>query len=182
MKAIDVFLQKYRIKKALSFIQNGSSILDIGCYDGMLFLMLKNKICRGVGVDPLDAPWLCGNDFLKITGKFPDDLSLDEKFDVITMIASVEHISSDRLSALPEQCADYLKPDGLVVMTIPSPIVDSIIEFLVWIKIADGMSLEEHYGVTPKVIHSTFCRKHFHLETKKPFQFGLNQLFVFKKK
>ena len=182
MKILDRLLQKHRILKAAPYITRGSSVLDIGCCDGTLFQALKDRISRGVGVDPLDHPFWVGDRFQRIIGSFPEDVPHLGEFDAITMLAVLEHFPSYKLETLPLSCAKYLKSGGLLIITMPSPSVDYILEFLKWIRLVDGMSLEEHHGLPTEVIPSIFCRKYFDLKIKKSFQFGLNNLFVFQKK
>ena len=182
MKALDRLLQKYRILKAARYITRGMSVLDIGCDDGTLFQALEDRISRGVGVDPLDHPWRIGDRFQRITGSFPEDVPHLGEFDAITMLAVLEHFPADKLQTMPGSCAKYLKSGGLLIITMPSPIVDYILLVLQWIRLIDGMSLEEHHGLPAKVIPTIFCHKYFTLKVKKSFQFGLNNLFVFQKK
>ena len=44
------------------------------------------------------------------------------------------------------------------------------------------MSLEEHYGFDPRDVPGLFCKEYFEMLNFSKFQFGLNNLFVFKKK
>lgn len=182
MTALDRLLQKHRILKAARYITRGMSVLDIGCCDGALFQMLKDRISKGVGIDPVHHPIWIGERFQRIIGSFPEDVHNLGEFDAITMLAVLEHVPSDKLETLPLSCAKYLKGNGLLIITMPSPIVDYILKFLQWIRMVDGMSLEEHHGLSAETILALFCREYFDLIIKKSFQFGLNNLFVFQKK
>jgi hypothetical protein len=75
---------------------------------------------------------------------------------------------------------NLLKPKGRVIVTVPSPQVDYILEILLKLKLIDGMSLEEHYGFKPSDTEIIFS-KGFKLIKKKKFQLGLNNLYVFEK-
>ena len=182
MKTLDRVLQRWRIRKAAPYIAPGISILDIGCYDGALFKELKDHISFYVGVDPLDYPSLNDSRSRRIVGVFPDDIPEIGPFDVITMLAVLEHFPLDRLKTLPLHCAKYLKSGGLLVVTIPSPSVDYILKFFKWIRIIEAVGLREHYGLAPEIIPSIFCREYFDLKVKESFQLGLNNLLVFQKK
>lgn len=181
MKKFDRFLQKYRIWKASPYILPGMSVFDIGCHDGTLFRELGNRISHGVGIDPLEQLSWPDSRFLRLVGSFPDDFPEVGEFDVITMLAVLEHFPVEKLGTLPGHIARYLKPGGLLVITIPSPMVNNILAFLKWMRVIDGMSLEEHRGLTVDSVLSVFS-EYFELKVRKSFQFGLNNLLVYQKR
>ena len=51
MKSLDKYLQDVRIRKSGDYINEGSTVLDVGSTDGILFKKLK-KIKYGVGIEP----------------------------------------------------------------------------------------------------------------------------------
>ena len=181
MKALDRFLQKYRIRKALPYILPGRSVLDIGCHDGRLFRELGDRISMGVGVDLLNEPSWPNGRFRRIVGSFPDDVPETEEFDVITMLAVLEHFPADKLKSLPGHIARFLKPGGLLIITMPSPSVDYLLALLKWLGVIEGMSLEEHHGLTLARVLSVFSES-FDLKVRKSFQFGLNNLLIYQKR
>jgi SAM-dependent methyltransferase len=178
MKAIDRMIQRRRIDMAVPYLGPGKRVLDIGCADGALFRHLPH-LTGGVGLDPdLDAPTAVhGNVLLK--GFFPDDLPDDRPFDVITMLAVLEHIPADAQPALAQNCARYLRPGGHVIITVPEPAVDHILALLRAVRLIDGMSLEQHYGFEVASTLPTFQGAGLAMVKAKRFQFGLNNLFVF---
>jgi 2-polyprenyl-3-methyl-5-hydroxy-6-metoxy-1,4-benzoquinol methylase len=181
MKAIDKLLQSWRIEKVRRFILPGSRVLDIGCSNGELFHRYGPQIDEGVGIDPdLGKSRSTGHIHL-LRGVFPDALLDGRLFDVITMLAVVEHIPSDQQDTLARNCSRLLKPGGVLAITVPSPLVDRILAFLKALRLIDGMSLEQHYGYDPSATVPTFAVDGLiPLEVGK-FQFGLNNLFVFLK-
>jgi hypothetical protein len=56
--------------------------------------------------------------------------------------------------------------------------VDPLIAVLCRLRLADGMSLDEHHGFDPRTTPRIFRRHGFALEHQRRFQFGLNHLFV----
>jgi 2-polyprenyl-3-methyl-5-hydroxy-6-metoxy-1,4-benzoquinol methylase len=181
MKKFDRFLQKYRIWKASPYILPGRSVLDIGCHDGTLFRELGERISHGVGIDPLEPSSWVDDRFLRIVGSFPDDVPELGEFDVITMLAVLEHFPDDKIETLPCHIARFLKPGGLLVITIPSPRVNDILALLKWMRVIEGMSLEEHHGLTVDTVLTVFSQ-YFELKVRKSFQFGLNNLLVYQKR
>ena len=181
MKPVDRMLQRWRIAQARPYIASGARVLDIGCADGVLFDRLKSRIGEGIGIDPdLDHSVDMGH-YRLIAGWFPQDLPDARPFDVITMLAVLEHLPPDHLTRLAQDCAQFLKPGGYLVVTVPSPAVDRILDLLKLVSIIDGMSLEEHHGFDPGKTISIFSVGGLALVKAKKFQIGLNNLFVFSK-
>jgi hypothetical protein len=104
-----------------------------------------------------------------------------EPFDAITMLAVLEHISSTQHSDLRDECVRLLKPGGLLIITVPSPAVDRILDLLRRLHLVAGMALHEHHGFDPKGIPERFSGHGLVLVRAKRFQLGLNNLFVFRR-
>lgn len=181
MRFGDRLLQRWRIRKARPFIPHRGRVLDIGCAEGSLFRQLDKVISEGIGMDPhIDRSQHFGK-FRLIAGEFPRDLPNQEPFDAITMLAVLEHIPREAQKVLARNCATYLKPGGNVIITVPSPAVDTILAWLKRMRVVDGMSLEEHYGFTPRETIEIFTGAGLRLVKGERFQFGLNNLYVFQK-
>ena len=58
--------------------------------------------------------------------------------------------------------------------------VDTILDVLAFLKLIDGMSLEQHYGFEPGDTPGIF-EGLLELRVDRSFQLGLNRLFVFEK-
>lgn len=181
MKTVDRIIQYLRIRKIRPYIAHGARVLDIGCADGALFKQLKLLIREGVGIDPdLDQSVTMKN-YRLIAGQFPKDLPDTQPFDVIIMLAVLEHIPPGHQEQLAKKCAQFLKPGGELVITIPSPKADRILSLLQFMRVIDGMSLEDHYGFDVNKTPSIFSVGGLTLVKSEKFQLGLNNLFVFKK-
>lgn len=182
MKALDRFLQRWRIAQARPYIAPGTRVLDIGCADGALFRQLGARIGEGVGVDPnLERPMVVGRGRL-VAGRFPQDLPDARPYDVITLLAVVEHVPAEHLARLAQDCARFLQPGGCLVITTPSAAVDRILDWLKRLRLIDGMSLDEHHGFDPGQTPALFSVGGLQLEKAARFQLGLNHLFVFRKR
>ncbi len=181
MTLIDNILQRWRIAKAAQFIAPGARVLDIGSSDGALFQALGDRLGSGLGVEPtLAADRDLGRIQFK-AGFFPEAIpAASEPFDVITMLAVLEHFPDQAYAGLGANCAKFLKPKGRLVITVPSPLVDHILAVLKWFRLIDGMSLEEHHGYDTGRT-ATLFDPHFRLIRHQRFQLGLNNLFVFEK-
>jgi SAM-dependent methyltransferase len=181
MTAIDRLLQRWRISKARPYVAPGARLLDIGCADGELFRRIPN-VAAGIGVDP-DLP-ACrpplANAVL-LSGHFPEALPDHEPFDVITLLAVLEHVPTGAQTALAMECAHHLKPGGYLVITVPSPLVDHILSVLRFCRLIHGMALEQHYGYDPRQTAGLFAVGGLRLIRARRFQLGLNHLFVFQK-
>ena len=180
MTGLDRFIQRYRINKVKPYIPNSSRVLDIGCADGSLFRHLR-FLKEGVGIDPdvTDAQSVPNAKLYK--GFFPEALPNASLFDVITLLAILEHLPGDAQKQLARNCYFYLKPGGRVIITVPSPAVDNILDILIAMRLVDGMHAEQHYGFDVSGTPSLFEAAGFRTMRQKKFQMGLNNLFVFEK-
>jgi SAM-dependent methyltransferase len=181
VKHVDRILQQWRIRRASPWIRNGARVLDVGCFDDALFAALGRRLGSGVGVDPLLTGPVERDRFRLMAGHFPDVQLADSSFDAITMLAVLEHVPPAQLGRWAQVCARLLVPGGVVVATVPAPAVDHILAVLMRLRIADGMSVEEHHGFKPEVALAVFLRAGFVLAHQSRFQLGLNNLFVFAK-
>ncbi|GGG48662.1 class I SAM-dependent methyltransferase [Bizionia arctica] len=180
MKALDTYLQNVRIKKAKKFIRKNDAVLDIGSVDGVMFDKWKEIISYSYGIDPILKQEIKKDNYTLLPGKFPEDIPENLTFNAITMLAVLEHIPQEVQEEMSQGFYNLLKPKGRVIITVPSPQVDFILEVLLKLKLIDGMSLEEHYGFKPSDTEKLFS-KGFKLIEKRKFQLGLNNLYVFEK-
>jgi 2-polyprenyl-3-methyl-5-hydroxy-6-metoxy-1,4-benzoquinol methylase len=180
MKTGDRLIQQWRMRVAARWIPKDSRVLDVGCHQGEFFAWLGERIAPSVGYDPLYDGHPNGNRHQFLPEMFREGLPLDsQSFDAITLLATIEHIQDK--SIIARESARLLRRGGCVIITVPSPLVDRILDFLVAIKLVDGMSLEEHHGFLPQDLPGIFIPAGFKLRKKQKFQFGLNNLYVFKR-
>lgn len=179
MKALDRFLQRWRIGKALPFIRRNDRLLDVGCYDRSLIDRARPRIASAVGIDSNVSS--SREDRVEILqGHFPDSPRFDDaSFDCISMLAVLEHV--DEPAALATECERILAPGGRLILTVPHPRVDLILDALMFIRLIDGMATEEHHGFDVKQTRSLFEAANLSLYRESQFQLGLNRLYVFEK-
>jgi len=178
MRLGDTVLQSWRIRKASPYIPVGAHVLDIGCSDGALFRVLRDRIASGIGIDTDAVPSDYGR-FRFIRGPAPGGLPVGSTFDAITLLAVLEHIPPSAQRELAVSCAGLLKLGGRLICTVPSPKVDSLIHLGQQLGLLDGIAEHEHYGFEPSQTVRLFIDRGFTLQRASRFQLGLNNLFVF---
>jgi len=167
---------------AAPFIPPGASVLDIGSADGALFREirgLQNSVGVDLELDRQNLPKLPGLIFYE--GMFPDVLPVPRTFDVITMLATLEHIPPAGLDPLAQACAAHLRTGGLLIISVPSPRVDSILAVLQTLRVIHGMATEQHHGFDVRQTPGIFAPWKLELIVHRRFQLGLNNLFVFRR-
>jgi ubiquinone/menaquinone biosynthesis C-methylase UbiE len=180
MKRVDRLLQTWRIRKASKMICQNDKVLDIGCYQGEFLEYVEKIISLGIGYDPL-AREKDRNEKIKL---YPSDFFEplpfpDHFFDAIVMLASIEHISDREMIA--REGFRLLKPGGRVIITVPQPAVDYLLDILIRFRLAAGMSLEQHSGFKPSSLIDIFSKHGFRLKRSKKFQLGFNNLIEFER-
>ncbi len=63
-----------------------------------------------------------------------------------------------------------------MIITVPAPIVDRIVELLRALRLAHGMDIEAHHGYRPEETPRHFAG--FRLVKHEAFELGLNHLYV----
>lgn len=172
MTPLDRALQRIRVRAALPHIPTDARVLDVGCADGVLSAALGPRVGEYVGIDP-DSP--DGHPHLQ-RGRFPDDLRANGPFDVITMLAVFEHFPDAERARVVHACRTLLRPGGRVIVTVPAPVVDRIVDVLRALRLVHGMDIEAHHGYRPEETPRHF--EGFRVVTHRTFELGLNHLFV----
>jgi SAM-dependent methyltransferase len=178
---LDRILRGWRFMKARRFIQPGAAVLDVGCLDGALFDYLGERLGFGVGIDPVAPPGAGGARYRLIRGKIPESLPVGETFDVITMLAVLEHLPESLVEDLARRSVDLLRSGGRVVITVPSPSVDRLLHLFIRLRLMRGTAVHEHHGFEPSSVPAIFAKAGFHPVVRKSFELGFNNLFVFAK-
>jgi SAM-dependent methyltransferase len=174
MTGIDRILQRIRARVAVRHVPRGARLLDIGCADGMFLRLAADRVRESVGIDPDASPSAGPPRILR--GRFPDDFHEPGPFDVITLLATLEHVSDANMPAFVEAIRALLRPGGRVIITVPVPAVDRIVDVLRSLRVAHGMDFGGHHGYRPEETPSRFAG--FRLVRHEPFELGLNHLFV----
>lgn len=178
------FLERQRLKQAAHFVQAGSNVLDLACNEGALLTYLPTNI-HYIGIDISDRA------IARATKQYPQhtfkvaDLTkpntemLDGiKFDVIVMLAFLEHI--DNPGDLLKTYAAYLKPKGMIVVTTPAPIGRRIHDVGAQVGLFSKHAAKEHETFLGRqnlaeIAHSANLQLYLY----RRFLLGFNQLACF---
>lgn len=184
LKLIDKLIRQWRVRVALQALpKEVDAVFDIGCDDGYLLRRLDNGKRRLDGCDPrLPSEKLFSNSKI-LKGFFPSALDGVEKlgpYDAVFALAVFEHFTDADLTDSSLRIAEMLSDRGLLIVTVPHPFVDKILDVLMYLKLIDGQALEEHHGFDPESL-ATVLSKHLRLKSRSTFQFGLNNIFVFQR-
>ncbi len=181
MTRLDRFIQRWRIRRAIAYLPPSARVVDIGAHEGELFATLGDRLGEGFGIEPLLAKPISTERYQVRPGFFPAVQPSGPGWDAVTMLAVLEHIPPAEQIRIAGACAQWLKPGGRVIISVPSPAVDLVLNALRTLRLIDGMSLEQHYGFKPADTLRLFAAPHFRVIQRQTFQFGLNNLFVFER-
>jgi SAM-dependent methyltransferase len=183
MKAIDKFLRSWRTRIALKAVPKSmGSVLDIGCGDEG-YLLRRMSAAKRDGIDPTLAGEHREPGLHLANGFFPGDLprlGLTGPYDAIFALAVFEHLTAHDMEAARAALPGLLRPGGRLIITVPHPFVDRILDILMFFRLIDGQAVEEHHGFDPADL-ARLTSDHIRLVARRSFQLGLNNLFVFQR-
>jgi len=161
-------------------------ILDLGCGEAVILKEFADSIDHYCGIE-----WSLKH-IENVLKRFPearmeqrnldkDQFNLDKQFDVVLMVALIEHIWNQRF--IFEQVIDHLKPGGKIVITTPTPFGNDIVH-----RIGARMGLfaqsavDDHMVIYNKLRFLSLAREFdLKIEVYRTFQFFCNQLVVLEK-
>lgn len=161
----DRSLRWLRHKKVAKHIPRGSIVCDIGCgHDAGFLKKISHFIKQGVGLDKEVNDSENANLKLKKT-EVLDEIPLNnETFDVVTMIAIVEHF--DHPQKIFNEVFRILKRDGKLIITTPTPLAKPVLDFLSFkLDLVDKNEIRDHKnyfwpeGIKKMLIESGFKKK-----------------------
>ena len=159
------------------------NVFDIGCDDGYLLRKLSHITNRQDGVDPrLNTGPISRSSELK-KGFFPSAIEVHQmqgSYDAVFALAVFEHFSQEDIQQSASIISRMLSPKGRLIITVPHPLVDKILDVLMFLHLIDGQAPEEHHGFDPESL-LTYFSDSLRLVKRQTFQFGLNNAFVFEK-
>lgn len=173
---LEPFLRYLRFKKVIFHIPKFSTVLDIGCGVNASFLkLISSDIKEGYGIDfKVKSNINIAN--IK-TSKMTLDDSLpfaDNSFEVVTMLAVLEHIEKEQ--EILGEIYRVLKPNGKLVITVPSIWAKPVLEFLAFkINIVSQAEIKDHKRYyTRKTLQQVLNTVGFKEFQHHYFQLGMN--------
>jgi SAM-dependent methyltransferase len=174
------FLQRQRFHAIHPYLFG--DILDLGCGHAEVTQLLEEaQSYIGIEQDVNLISWLEEN--------FPsrkfyqrdldcEDLDIPGRFDTILMVALIEHLRNPErlLSQLP----GYLKDEGKLVITTPTPFGDRIHRIGARLGFFSMIAVRDHETIYTKTkLRSLLEKNGFALIHHRSFLIGGNQLFVY---
>jgi len=157
--------------------------LDFGCGYGILATKITTEM-RYIGVD-IDESVLESakrtNTGLADAQFYHVDISewQSYKFDTIILAAVIEHLD-DPLRILID-LNKLLKSDGRMIITTPAPKADIILTIGSKLGLFSREACEEHKALLDESYFINLSDAKLMLERYEKFEFGLNQLIIYKK-
>ena len=141
---LDPILRWLRLQQVLRCIPVGAKLLDVGCgRSAALLNTVAPRIEQGIGVDFKVEPSTVKN-IQTLQLKLFDHLPFaDASFDVVTLLAVLEHLDNEQ--QILKEIYRVLKPNGQLVLTVPSVWSQPVLEFLSYrLKIIDEREIRDH--------------------------------------
>ena len=159
MAKTDGFLESFLSKKRANTVNGlipishrSGKILDIGCGKYPFFLLntdfaekYANERIATQEINQLNKQkiYIKNYDIEKET-TIPYD---DNYFDVLTMLAVFEHITTNKLVQVLSEIYRILKPGGKYIITTPAPFADVILTIMAKLKLINSDLFAEHQDV-----------------------------------
>jgi 2-polyprenyl-3-methyl-5-hydroxy-6-metoxy-1,4-benzoquinol methylase len=169
---LEKYLAKKRTRMANKLIPSNlreGRILDIGC-GTIPYFLLNTAFAEKCGLDKIvqteshrqiqDEYGICLIDFdLEKNTELPFD---SHYFDVVTMLAVIEHVQPSRLPTLIAEIWRVLKTGGMYVITTPAPWTGMILKIMAHTRLVSPEEISDHkaaYG--RKTISSILAKNGF---------------------
>ena len=139
-------LRRMRLGRVLPVVRAHPDcrLLDVGCgWEARLLKTVEPYVREGVGID-FKAPALAGPKLRTIAATLEDRLPFeDASFDVVTMLAVLEHLTHPREMLL--EIARVLRPGGQLVLTVPSHAAKPVLELLAYrLHVVSQAEIRDH--------------------------------------
>jgi len=156
-------------------------ILDIGCGSFPYFLS-HTAFEEKFAVDQLPMPSETARqnriEFFTLNLNEEPRLPFESGyFEVVTLLAVVEHLNPDSMAILFQEACRVLKPGGMVVLTTPAAWSDGLLRFMARIRLVSAEEIYEHaFAYTLPLLGWHFGQAGFQMSKVKfgYFEFMLN--------
>lgn len=172
--SIEPVLRRLRMGPIHQYVPSGGVLVDIGCDDPPLTInMYKDRMdhCFGLDAEVQNREYenvTLINAFFKKTIPLESDLA-----NVITMLAVLEHL--DYPQAIANELYRILKPGGVLLLTVPSPMSKPILELMAMFHVVRPEMIAQHKNYfTHENLKEIFSKAGFRQVAVESFQFGVN--------
>ena len=176
---IDRFVAWMRFRAAYPFVKQGARVCDLGCGLEAAFLnYAADRIATGVGLDDQLVDGQQGR-WKRVRGDLMSPLPFaDGEFDHVVMLAVLEHLTEPE--KVLREVFRVIAPDGSLIMTWPSSVVDPILNVLHALRlVSDEMESDEHQKRIPVEALKQMLRGiGFQRFVHHRFELGLNNLMA----
>jgi len=176
---LEPYLRKIRISKIRKYIPKDAILCDVGCGFNARFLQdVSHYISKGYGFDKKIEDKSIGNIHIK-NADIADRIPLyDETIDCVTLLAVLEHLSDSK--KVLSECHRILKPEGVLILTTPSPMSKPLLEFLSFkLGIVSPAEIADHkHYYSGKELHDLLIGTGFGGIKCNSFEFGLNNMAI----
>jgi ubiquinone/menaquinone biosynthesis C-methylase UbiE len=173
----------FRLHVVKPFFSTNHIVADFGCGPSAPFFrhMPASTFKEYIGIDPLSPNRELAPNARVVQAKIEATKLAANSVDRVVMLAVLEHVD-DALRSLKEAYR-VLKPNGLIVLTTPTPPSKPILEFLSFkLALISPREIEEHKRyLLPSETHELLLKAGFRVADVKTFEFGLNQVAYGKK-
>ncbi len=177
---LEPLLRRLRLRKVLPYIPCNSTVLDIGCGTQAAFLRaISGHIKYGIGID-FKVEALQTDTIKTLPLRLDAELPFaHEHFDVVTMLAVLEHLEYSQ--QVLREIHRVLKPNGILVLTVPSIWSKPLLEFLAYrLGVLDEKEIRDHKHYFTRdrleklLVHDARFRQFRH----HYFQLGMNNFCI----
>ena len=143
-------------------------ILDIGCGTFPLFLA-RTKFHEKFGADKVFQ--YLAHDHLEALGIRIAPFNIeqedlmpfeDDRFDIVTMLAVLEHIEPSRLPGLLSEIYRILKSGGMLILTTPAAWTDKLLRLMAPIVLVSAVEMKDHkIAYTPSSLRTALSTGNF---------------------
>lgn len=181
---LEPLLARLRTRRANQLIPlelRQGRILDIGCGSYPYFLA-HTAFAEKFAVDqlPMARETATRNriEFFELNLNQGPKLPFEpEYFEVVSLLAVVEHLDPESMAALFKECHRVLKPGGIVVLSTPAAWSDGLLHLMAHLNLVSAEEIHEHaFAYTLPLIGWHFGQAGFEMRKVKfgYFEFLLN--------
>lgn len=148
---LEPLLARLRTRRANQLIPvelRAGRILDIGCGSFPYFLA-HTAFEQKFAVDQLPMPPETARqnriEFFTLNLNEEPRLPFENAyFDVVTLLAVIEHLDPDSMAILFQEACRVLKPGGIVVLTTPAAWSDGLLKLMARLRLVSAEEIHEH--------------------------------------